>query len=101
MWSAIGCAATALTTTRAPAEALLVIEAESGKVLYAANAAYPWYPASVTKVMTAYAVLRAVKEGRLTVETALPVSPAAAAQQPVKMDFLPARWLPSITRLRC
>jgi D-alanyl-D-alanine carboxypeptidase len=42
----------ALTTTRAPAEALLVIEAESGKVLYAANAAYPWYPASVTKVMT-------------------------------------------------
>jgi D-alanyl-D-alanine carboxypeptidase len=53
----------ALTATRAPAEALLVIEAESGKVLYAANAAYPWYPASVTKVMTAYAVLRAVKEG--------------------------------------
>ena len=48
MWSAIGCAARALTTTRAPAEALLVIEAESGKVLYAANAAHPWYPASVT-----------------------------------------------------
>jgi len=89
MWSAIGCAALALTATRAPAEALLVIEAESGKVLYAANAAYPWYPASVTKVMTAYAVLRAVKEGRLTLETALPVSKAAAAQQPVKMGFPP------------
>jgi len=89
MWSAIGCAALALTATRAPAEALLVIEAESGKVLYAANAAHPWYPASVTKVMTAYAVLRAVKEGRLTLETALPVSKAAAAQQPVKMGFPP------------
>jgi D-alanyl-D-alanine carboxypeptidase len=89
MWTAIGCAAMALTATRAPAEALLVIEAESGKVLYAANAAYPWYPASVTKVMTAYAVLRAVKEGRLTLETALPVSKTAAAQQPVKMGFPP------------
>ena len=89
MWTAIGCAAMALTATRAQAEALLVIEAESGRVLYAANAAYPWYPASVTKVMTAYAVLRAVKEGRLTLETALPVSQAAAAQQPVKMGFPP------------
>ena len=39
--------------------------------------------------MTAYAVLRAVKEGRLTLEKALPVSAAAAAQQPVKMGFPP------------
>jgi D-alanyl-D-alanine carboxypeptidase len=89
MWTAIGCAAMALTAMRASAEALLVIEAESGKVLHAANAAYPWHPASVTKVMTAYAVLRAVKEGRLTLETALPVSQAAADQQPVKMGFPP------------
>ena len=89
MWTAIGCAAMALTAMRASAEALLVIEAETGKVLHAANAAYPWHPASVTKVMTAYAVLRAVKEGRLTLETALPVSQAAADQQPVKMGFPP------------
>ena len=32
-------------------EALLVIEADSGKVLHAENATYPWHPASVTKVM--------------------------------------------------
>jgi D-alanyl-D-alanine carboxypeptidase len=51
---------------RAQAEALLVIDAESGKVLYAHNAGYPWYPASVTKLMTAYVTLRAVNEGRLT-----------------------------------
>jgi D-alanyl-D-alanine carboxypeptidase len=89
MWAAIGCAATGLTASRASAEALLVIEAESGKVLLAENAAYPWYPASLTKLMTAYAVLRAVKDGRLTLETAVPVSQAAAAQQPVKMGFPP------------
>jgi D-alanyl-D-alanine carboxypeptidase len=89
MWAAIGCAATGFAATRADAEALIVIEAESGKVLFAENAGYPWYPASVTKVMTAYAVLRAVKEGRLTLEKALPVSQAAAAQAPVKMGFPP------------
>ncbi len=89
MWAAIVCAATGLTATRAPAEALLVIEAESGKVLFAEHAAYPWYPASVTKIMTAYAVLRAVKDGRLTLDKPLPVSQAAAAQQPVKMGFPP------------
>ena len=89
MWAAIGCAATGLTASRASAEALLVIEVETGNVLFAENAAYPWYPASVTKLMTAYAVLRAVKDGRLTLETAVPVSQAAAAQQPVKMGFPP------------
>src|SRR5262245_56954022 len=29
------------------AEALLVVEADTGKVLQAENATYPWYPASV------------------------------------------------------
>jgi len=32
----------------AHAEALLVVEADTGKVLQAENATYPWYPASVT-----------------------------------------------------
>ena len=63
MWAGIACAATGVTATRAAAEALLVIEAESGKVLFAHNAGHPWYPASVTKLMTAYVTLRAVKEG--------------------------------------
>ncbi|MFZ0650337.1 MAG: peptidase M15, partial [Pseudolabrys sp.] len=33
---------------RAQAEAQLLIEASTGKVLHAENATYPWYPASVT-----------------------------------------------------
>ena len=49
--------------------------------------AHPWYPASVTKLMTAYVTLRAVKEGRITLDTLLTVSPNAVAQQPSKMGF--------------
>jgi D-alanyl-D-alanine carboxypeptidase len=71
----------------AAAEALLLIEADSGKVLHAENATHPWYPASVTKLMTAYVTLRAVKERRLTLDTLLTVSANAAAQAPSKMGF--------------
>src|SRR6185436_13262962 len=72
---------------RARAESQLLIEASTGKVLHAENATYPWYPASVTKLMTAYTTLRAVKEGRLAFNTLLPISRNAAAQQPTKMGF--------------
>jgi D-alanyl-D-alanine carboxypeptidase len=73
----------------AQAEALLVVEADTGKVLQADNATMPWYPASVTKLMTAYVTLRAVKDGRLTLDTLLSVSPTAASQAPSKMGFRP------------
>jgi D-alanyl-D-alanine carboxypeptidase len=72
---------------RAEAEAQLLIEASTGKVLHAENATYPWYPASVTKLMTAYTTLRAIKEGRISLNTLFTVSRNAAAQQPTKMGF--------------
>ena len=58
-------------------------------MLQADNATMPWYPASVTKIMTAYVTLKAVKEGRLTLERSLTVSPVAASQSPSKMGFKP------------
>ena len=73
----------------AQAEALLVVEADTGRVLQADNATYPWYPASVTKMMTAYVTLKAVKEGKLALESTLTVSPVAASQSPSKMGFKP------------
>jgi D-alanyl-D-alanine carboxypeptidase len=82
-------AAAIAATTPLRAEALLVVEADTGKVLQAENATYPWYPASVTKIMTAYVTLKAVKEGRLSLDTLLTVSPTAAAQSPSKMGFRP------------
>ena len=83
-------AALAVVSPRAAhTEALLVVEVDTGKVLQADNATMPWYPASVTKIMTAYVTLKAVKDGRLTLDTLLTVSPVAASQSPSKMGFRP------------
>lgn len=83
-------AAGALLAPRvANAEALLLIEADTGKVLQADNATVPWYPASVTKIMTAYVTLKAVKDGKITLDTLLTVSPTAASQSPSKMGLRP------------
>jgi D-alanyl-D-alanine carboxypeptidase len=71
------------------AEALLVVEADTGKVLQADNATVPWYPASLSKMMTAYVTLMAVKERRITLDTLLTVSSVAASQSPSKMGFRP------------
>jgi len=85
--AALAAAATLAQPHPAAAEALLLVDAESGKVLYAENATRPWHPASLTKLMTAYVTLRAIKEGRVTPDTLLTVSPNAMAQQPSKMGF--------------
>ncbi|MCO5132507.1 MAG: D-alanyl-D-alanine carboxypeptidase [Xanthobacteraceae bacterium] len=77
----------------AHAEASLLVEADSGKVLEAENATFPWHPASLTKVMTAYVTLAAVKSGRISLDTLLAVSPTAAAQSPSKMGFAPGTRL--------
>jgi D-alanyl-D-alanine carboxypeptidase len=72
---------------RLRAEALLVTDVNSGKVLISENATTPWYPASVTKLMTTYVTLKALRDGRIGLDTLFTVSPDAAAQQPSKMGF--------------
>jgi D-alanyl-D-alanine carboxypeptidase len=79
--------------TPASADATLLIEAESGKVLHAENAGYPWYPASLTKLMTLYVTLQAMRERRLTTDTMITVSARAASQAPAKMGFQPGTQL--------
>jgi D-alanyl-D-alanine carboxypeptidase len=82
-------AALTIVVPRVHAEARLVIEADSGKVIEAENATVPWYPASLTKLMTAYVTLSAVKSGKITLDTLFTVSPTAASQSPAKMGFRP------------
>ena len=85
---ALGVALLTTSLIRAEAaEAALVVEADTGKVLYAEHATNPWYPASTTKLMTMYLTLKAVKERRLTLDTPLTVSSNAVAQAPSKMGF--------------
>ncbi len=76
-----------LMAGHAAATPVLLVEADTGKVLEQQEAGKPWYPASVTKLMTVYVALNAVKDGRLTFDTLLTVSPLAASQQPTKMGF--------------
>ncbi len=83
----VALAALFIAPMSAHAEALLAVEVDSGKVLHAENATYPWYPASVTKLMTTYVTLKAVRDRRITLDSLFKVSPTAAAQVPAKMGF--------------
>jgi D-alanyl-D-alanine carboxypeptidase len=71
----------------AQAGAFILVDADSGKVLRAENASYPWYPASITKLMTLYMTLSALRDGRITQDTLFTVSANAALQSPTKMGF--------------
>lgn len=68
---------------------VLVADIDSGRVLYAKQATDPWYPASVTKLMTAYLTMHALRSGQLKADTPLKVSARAAAEPASKMGFKP------------
>lgn len=67
----------------------VVIDVASGQILEQEEATAVWYPASVTKLMTVYVALDAVRQGRLTFDTPLVVSARAARMAPSKMGFRP------------
>lgn len=73
----------------AVAHAAIVVDAQTGAVLYSLHADTPAHPASLTKLMTLYITFEQLKSGRLTLDTELPVSSHAAAQQPVKLGLRP------------
>jgi D-alanyl-D-alanine carboxypeptidase len=58
----------------------VVFDAEDGRILYADDADLPWYPASLTKLMTAYMVFDALQKGDLTPKMELILSENALAQ---------------------
>jgi D-alanyl-D-alanine carboxypeptidase len=81
-------AATILPTAAlAGAEATLLVEADTGKVLHAENATMPWYPASTSKLMTVYVTLQAVKQQRITLDTLFTFSGRAVSQAPSKIGL--------------
>lgn len=53
---------------------VLLIDADTGSVLFEKNADVPSIPASTLKIMTAELVFREIKEGRLTLDTEFTVS---------------------------
>jgi D-alanyl-D-alanine carboxypeptidase len=73
--------------TRAAPYAAIVIDAGTGQVLHARSADEPRYPASLTKIMTAYMTFEAVRDGRLSWQQALPVSRHAAGMPPSRLGL--------------
>jgi D-alanyl-D-alanine carboxypeptidase len=67
--------------------AAIVIDANTGEVLYARRADSKRYPASITKVMTLYMTFQALSSGKLKLTDRVMVSPHAAAQAPSKLGI--------------
>ncbi|MFD1333228.1 D-alanyl-D-alanine carboxypeptidase family protein, partial [Methylopila musalis] len=84
-WLAI--AAAAGLALPAQAQPVLVADVATGQVLEANEATAPWYPASLTKLMSAYVVLTAVRNGKLRADTPLIYTARAQAEPPSKMGF--------------
>jgi D-alanyl-D-alanine carboxypeptidase len=72
---------------KASAGPALLFDALDGTVLYAEDQDNQWHPASVTKIMTAYVVFEAIKDGKLTLETKITCSAHANSQPPTKMGL--------------
>lgn len=68
----------------------IVMDAKTGKVLYESNADAPRYPASLTKMMTAYLIFEALASGRISKDTRIPVSRNAAAEPRRTSRYAPA-----------
>ncbi len=67
--------------------AALVVDANSGRVLFARNAEAARYPASLTKMMTLYVLFEELDAKRLTLKSQLSVSANAARQPPSKLGL--------------
>jgi D-alanyl-D-alanine carboxypeptidase len=67
--------------------ASIVMDAETGYVLSERNADKQLHPASLTKMMTLYMTFDAIRQGKLSKNTRLPVSKFAASQDPSKLNL--------------
>jgi D-alanyl-D-alanine carboxypeptidase len=83
---AVACLLACLSTT-AKAGPALVIEAQTGLVIYSEDADASWHPASLTKLMTAYITFSAIRDGRLSLEDNIVCSQHALSQPPSKIGM--------------
>ncbi|MFG1344489.1 D-alanyl-D-alanine carboxypeptidase family protein [Xanthobacter autotrophicus DSM 431] len=67
----------------------IIVDANTGKVLYEDNPDALRHPASITKIMTLYLLFEQLEQGALKLDSPLQVSAKAAAQQPSKLGVRP------------
>lgn len=71
----------------------IVVDAKTGKTLYASSADAYRYPASLTKIMTLYLVFEELEAGRLKLDSRLKVSKYAAGRPPSKIGVRAGRTI--------
>ncbi|MEM7300478.1 MAG: serine hydrolase [Pseudomonadota bacterium] len=71
----------------------IVIDANSGKVLYSSSPDSLRYPASLTKMMTLYLVFEDLKAGRISKKTRIRFSKTASREQPSKLGIRAGRTI--------
>jgi D-alanyl-D-alanine carboxypeptidase len=76
-----------------PPFSAMVVDANSGRTLYASAENDLRHPASITKVMTLYLLFEQLDKGRLTLETPIAMSERAASQAPSKLGLEPGESL--------
>ncbi|WP_343314514.1 SPOR domain-containing protein [Brucella sp. BE17] len=89
-----GCstASTTIPAIAAPDKyAAIVVDANTGKTLFASSADAQRYPASLTKMMTLYMLFEAMQSGRVNKNTLIPVSAYARSRPPTKIGFRPGQ----------
>jgi D-alanyl-D-alanine carboxypeptidase len=73
--------------------ASIIVDNGSGRVTEAVNADALRYPASLTKLMTLYVTFEALRDHRISLGQAVPVSPHAASMQPSKLGLVPGTYI--------
>lgn len=77
----------------AQAAPYMAVDVSTGRILAHNDAFDRWYPASLTKLMTAYVTFRALKNGEITPETEVTISAAAAKLPPSHSGYKPGSVL--------
>jgi D-alanyl-D-alanine carboxypeptidase len=80
-------AALALGAGAAAAQPALLFDVGTGEVLAHQEAFRRWHPASLTKLMTAYTVFRAIDAGDVTLQSPIRMTRHAASMPPAKIGF--------------
>lgn len=65
----------------------ILFDLKTGEVIEHQDAFQRWYPASLTKLMTAYVTFRAVAAGELALDSPIRTSKHSSAEPPSKMGF--------------
>ncbi|TGP24868.1 MULTISPECIES: D-alanyl-D-alanine carboxypeptidase family protein [unclassified Mesorhizobium] len=73
----------------ARANPVVLFDLTSGKVLEHQDAFKRWYPASLSKLMTAYVAFRAIAAGEVALDSPIKVTKHSAGEPPSKMGFKP------------